>query len=119
MTAKHDDDQASVTIGVIIGKGYVDRIDQWARKLHHSRSKMARIVLECSIEDEGWMWRLITSGPGLALMKLLYPATFSRPLDDEEELVISKFVAQASPAGLLQIIERCGDELRKREKQAA
>lgn len=113
---KHDDE--SVTIGVIISRKHMGLIDAWAERLRHSRSKMSRIILETSIEDDGWMWRLLTSGPGLSILKLL-GGDFSKPLDDENKRALRKMISQASPAALVEIMELCGSELKRQEQKAA
>lgn len=60
-----------VTISVVIPRRYVDRIDNWAEKLGHSRSKLARLILEEAVETHGWSLDMLTSHVGLKIVDMI------------------------------------------------
>jgi hypothetical protein len=54
-----------VMVSVCIEKKYIDRIDKWAGKLGHSRSKLMALIIESGIDSDGWALDALTSRPGL------------------------------------------------------
>jgi hypothetical protein len=58
----------TVSVTVYLDCETVARIDEWAGKLGHTRSRFTRYMIEEAIVDNGLCLNIITSRPSLAIM---------------------------------------------------
>lgn len=61
----------AIPVTVYLDRRTVDRIDEWAARMGHSRSRMLRFLVEDAVASFGVEYDIMTSAPARAMIKCL------------------------------------------------